>query len=145
MKRELDITAEEARRLNELNFHLEKTKMELRGKERKFKTEKEFIDIFLSYIENAKVNKELPNIAGFVVFADIGRQTFYDQKEFYPYTFEKINNILENVTINCKDVSDTFKIFYMKNKFGYKDKQENINVETDFESYLKTVADEDEY
>lgn len=102
-----------------------------RGKERKFKTEKEFIDIFSNYIEHAKVNKELPNIAGFVVFADIGRQTFYDQKEFYPYTFEKINNMLENSAINCKDISDTFKIFYMKNKFDYKDRQEiDANVKT---------------
>jgi hypothetical protein len=33
----------------------------------------------------------------------------------------------------------------MKNKFNYKDKIENLNVETDYESYLKTVADKDEY
>lgn len=103
----------------------------LGGKPRIFKTEKEFIDVFLAYIEDTKVKKELPNIAGFVVFADIGRQTFYDYEDKYPYTFKKINDILENATINCKEVSDTFKIFYMKNKFDYKDRQEiDANVKT---------------
>ena len=46
--------------------------------------------------------------------------------------YKKVNDILEDATINSKDINDTFKIFYMKNKFGYKDKQDidaNVNTE----------------
>ena len=114
------------------------------GKPRIFKTEDELKEMFLKYIENTKAKKELPNIAGFVVFADIGRQTFYDYEKKYPYTFKRINDILENATINA-NINDTFKIFYMKNKFGYKDKQENINVGVSYEDYIRKVEDKDEY
>lgn len=101
------------------------------GKPRIFKTEEEFEKSFNDYIEDTKQKEELPNIAGFVVFANIGRHTFYDYEDKYPHTFKRINDILENATINAK-INDTFKIFYMKNKFGYKDRQEiDANVNTD--------------
>lgn len=113
--------------------------------ERAFKTAEEFENKFIQYIQQCKNEKELANIAGFCVYANINRDTFYAQKDYYSDTFNKVNNILEDRTINSREINDTFKIFYMKNKFGYKDKQENINVETDYESYLKTVEDKDEY
>lgn len=97
---------------------------ETRGKKRIFKTQEEFKGKFIEYINKCKNENELPNIAGFCVFMDMHRGTFYDQEEFYPDTYKKINDILENATINSKDINDTFKIFYLKNKFGYKDKQE---------------------
>lgn len=106
---------------------------------RKFKTEKDFITSFRSYILQCNTEGKLPNIAGFCVFCDMNRDTFYAQAEYYSDTFKKINDILEDETINCKTVNDTFKIFYMKNKFGYKDKQENLNVATNYEEYLKRV------
>ena len=80
----------------------------------------------------------MPNIAGFCVYCDINRDTFYAQKEYYSDTFKKIQDILEDATLNAK-INDTFKIFYLKNKFGYKDKQENVNIETNYEEYLKRV------
>lgn len=110
------------------------------GKPRVFKTEQELLDTFNNYIEYCKSNKELPNIAGFVVFADIGRQTFYDYKDRYPYTYKRINDILENATINNKDINDTFKIFYMKNKFDYRDRQE---IEADVKQTNITISLED--
>ena len=104
---------------------------------RKYKTEKEFENKFEEYLRYCEDRKDLPNIAGFVVYANIGRQTFYDQERFYPYTFKKINDMLENATINSKNINDTFKIFYMKNKFGYKDKQDiDANVVTDIKVVL---------
>ena len=33
----------------------------------------------------------------------------------------------------------------MKNKFKYKDKLESINVETNYEDYIKRVEDDEEY
>jgi hypothetical protein len=113
--------------------------------ERAFKTKKKFEETFINYINDCKTKTKLPNIAGFCVFANINRDTFYAQKDIYSDTFKRVNDILEDATINSKDINDTFKIFYMKNKFGYKDKQENVNVEMNYEDYIKKVADEDEY
>lgn len=98
--------------------------------ERAFKTKNDFEDRFIKYIEDCKRENKLANIAGFCVFADINRDTFYAQKDIYSDTFKKINEMLEDITINAK-INDTFKIFYMKNKFDYKDKQDvDANVNT---------------
>lgn len=113
--------------------------------ERVFKTGEEFENKFIEYIKRCKEQRELANIAGFCVFANINRDTFYAQKEYYSDTFNKVNDMLEDRTINSKEINDTFKIFYMKNKFNYRDKQENINVETSYENYLKNVEDDEEY
>jgi hypothetical protein len=100
--------------------------MEERGKgyPRKFGNAEEFEKKFIEYISNCRKAEELPNVAGFCVFARINRDTFYAQKDYYSDTFELINNMLEDRAINCKCISDTFKTFYMKNKCGYKDRQE---------------------
>ena len=94
--------------------------------DRRFKDEKTFKDTFTKYIKKCKEKEELPNIAGFCVFCDMHRDTFYAQEEYYSDTFKKIQDILENATINAR-INDTFKIFYLKNKFGYKDKAEIEN------------------
>ena len=99
--------------------------------ERKFKTAQEFENKFIDYIRVCKDNDKLPNIAGFCVFTDMNRDTFYAQQEYYSDTFKKVNEILEDETINA-DINDTFKIFYMKNKFDYRDRKElgaNVNSE----------------
>lgn len=99
---------------------------------RTFKTKKDFENKFKEYIQKCKYDKELPNIAGFCIYCDINRDTFYAQEEYYSDTYKKVNDILEDATINSKEINDTFKIFYMKNKFGYKDKQDvdaNVNTE----------------
>lgn len=106
---------------------------------RKFKNKEEFINAFKLYIEECRIKKDLPNVAGFCVYTDINRDTFYAQEKYYSDTFKKVNDILEDATINSKDINDTFKIFYMKNKFGYKDKQENLNIGMKYEDYIKKV------
>lgn len=100
--------------------------------QRIFKNKKEFIEKFKEYIKECSEYEKLPNIAGFCVYCDINRDTFYAQEEYYSDTYKKINDILEDATINAKEVNDVFKIFYLKNKFGYKDKQDidaNVNTE----------------
>lgn len=118
------------------------------GKPRTYEKEEDLEKVFRDYLEDARKKHELPNIAGFVVFADIGRRTFYDYKDKYPHTYEKINEILENATINAR-IGDSFKQFYMKNKFGYRDKQEieseNKNVNMTYEEYIKKVGDNNAY
>ena len=100
-----------------------------KGHPRSFASDEELEQCFIDYIKDTKEKEELPNIAGFCVFANISRETFYEQETYYSYTFKRIQAILENAAINAK-INDTFKIFYMKNKFNYKDKSEidnNVN------------------
>ena len=66
----------------------------------------------------------MPNIAGFCVYSDINRDTFYAQEDLYSDTFKKMNDIVEDEALNNRFLNDARIIFYMKNKCGYKDKQE---------------------
>jgi hypothetical protein len=98
----------------------------MRGQPRKFKTAQEFQSKFDDYLQDCIEKERLANIAGFCVFADMDRQTYYNQKDYYFDTFKKIENALEDHTINAK-IHHTFKIFYMKNKFNYRDRHEIDN------------------
>lgn len=98
--------------------------------QRTFKTEKDFKNKFDEYIKYCDEKKRLPNVAGFCVYCDINRDTYYAQNDYYSDTFKKTNDILEDEALNNKYTSDTLKIFYMKNKCGYKDKQEQEIKET---------------
>ena len=92
--------------------------------QRAFKTEKDFENKFKEYVKYCNDNNRMPNVAGFAVYADINQDTFYAQKEYYSETFKKVNDILEDEAINNHTLNDARVIFYMKNKCGYKDKQE---------------------
>lgn len=49
----------------------------------------------------------------------------------------KVENFLEEKLIS--GIAPTGVIFNLKNNFGWKDKQENINIETSYEEYIKKV------
>ena len=122
----------------------------MKGQPRSFKTAEDFENKVLEYIEYCKTQERLPNVAGFAVYANINQDTFYAQKQYYSETFKKVNDMLEDEAINNKFVNDTLRIFYMKNKCGYKDKQE-IDNNVSINSYeqlsveeLKKLADEDD-
>ncbi len=106
-----------------------------RGQPRSFKTEKEFQKSFEDYVNYCKENKRFANIAGFCVFCDVTRETFYKQQEYYSDTYKKIQDSLEDHTLNCH-LSPAEKIFYMKNKFGYSDKVETVNTNLNTEISL---------
>ena len=95
--------------------------------QRAFKTEKDFENKFKEYVKYCNGNNRMPNVAGFAVYADINQDTFYAQREYYSETFKKVNDILEDEAINNHTLNDARVIFYMKNKCGYKDKQEIEN------------------
>lgn len=64
--------------------------------------------------------------------------TFYAQKEYYSEAYKRVQGILEDAVINGK-ANDTMKIFYMKNKFGYKDKQE---IDADVKTEIRVGLDD---
>ena len=121
--------------------------MAKKGRPKKY-TEEKFLEKFNEYMAECNVNEKLANISGFCVFADISRDTFYEYGNYFPYTFKKIEAILEDHTLNAK-MNDTFRIFYLKNKFGYRDRQEidqnNTNYEAQsYEEFIKATKG-DEY
>lgn len=106
----------------------------MKGQPRTFKDSNEFYNTFIEYIEDCKIREKLPNIAGFCRWCNINRDTYYAQKEYYSDTFKNIEEILEDEALNNKFTNDTLKIFYLKNKCGYKDKQEiDANVDSAIE------------
>ena len=90
---------------------------------RKFKTAKEFEDKFFEYLKYCKDNERLTNIAGFCVYCRMNRDTYYAQKEYYSDSFGLTDCILEDEAINCKHIGDSFKKYYMSNKFNWCEKQ----------------------
>ena len=69
----------------------------------------------------------MANISGFCVFADITRDTFYEYETYYPNSYKKAKQALEDRAINYKG-APAMAIFYLKNTFGYQDKPtENTN------------------
>lgn len=93
-------------------------------RKRAFKSGKEFENKVKEYINWCDSKGRLANVAGFAVYADINQDTFYAQKEYYSESFKKVNDMLEDEALNNKYLNDTRIIFYMKNKCGYKDRQE---------------------
>lgn len=116
-----------------------KQKVQKVGKPPKLKmTENKLLQKVEEYIQSCSGKGEYPNIAGLCIYLDIGRSTYYDTRREYPYTFEKIDTLLENAAINSKGASDTLKIFYMKNKCGYADKiQSEIKASVTIEDFFK--------
>ena len=105
---------------------------EKRGKPRAFKTAEEFEKKFVEYITYCRKKKRFANIAGFCAYCHITRETFYKQKEYYSDTYNIVNDILEDEVLQ----ENTYRAqLYLKNKFGYTDKQmvesKNTNINTD--------------
>lgn len=98
---------------------------------RKWATENDFITAFKDYVAHCTENNRLVNVAGFCAFTECHRDTYYAQNEYYSDTFKKIDAILEDEALNA-DIAPAVKIFYLKNKCGYKDQQEikqNVTVD----------------
>jgi hypothetical protein len=101
-----------------------------KGHPRKYPTAEDYQNAVVRYLNwcNQKDILQLPNVAGFCVFEDITRDTYYAQKEYYSDTHKKVEDLFENAILNCKHVSDTRMIFLLKNRFGWKDRLENMIV-----------------
>ena len=101
------------------------------------------------YKQNCIEKGELANISGFALFADCHRDTIYSYFALPEFTDtkNKIEADIENTAvqqgINARNPA--FLIFYMKNKCGWKDRQElDVNADVDAQISVKFVQDEDE-
>lgn len=98
----------------------------LRGKPPLYESPQELLDYFYSYIEDCKLEKKVPNRAGFTVFCfggDTTRKT-YEGKDDYRAVFECIYANLEDETINSNNIDSNIKNLILKSKYKYSDKQE---------------------
>lgn len=123
-------------------------KKQTRGRPKKY-TEAEIMQQKIDkYFADCVRNKEPYTITGLCIALDLCRDTLseYMKKEEFSDTIKKaklkVENYLEKHLIT--DSSTTGIIFNLKNNFGWKDKQENINVDASYEEYLKRVEG-DEY
>ncbi|MBQ4030467.1 MAG: hypothetical protein II625_01820 [Bacilli bacterium] len=101
------------------------------------------------YFANCDANKEPYTITGLCIALEICRDTLseYLKREEFSDTIKKaklkVENYLEKHLIT--DSSTTGIIFNLKNNFGWRDKQENVNVGMSYEDYIKKVEDNSEY
>lgn len=107
------------------------------GKPPAFKAPTEMLAKFMDYIHYCDENKRFINIAGFCVFCGIHKDTYYEYKNNkadYSDSIKNIETILEDSVFHSH-LSPPEKIFYLKNKFGYADKQEiqqtTVNIDTE--------------
>lgn len=91
------------------------------GKPRRFRTEEDFQNCVLEYLAVCEKRGDMANVSGFCVFADITKDTFYDYECYYPNSYKKARQALEDRAINFKG-APAMAIFYLKNAFGYTDK-----------------------
>jgi len=112
-----------------------------RGQPRRFSTEDDFTNAMKNYLE---IEKVFPNIAGFCVYADISRETYYEHKVYYPYAYKRVEQMLEDAVLHIDPKYAARVIFYMKNKHGYKDIQEqNISVAEPIKINLSNLTDDE--
>lgn len=111
---------------------------------RAFQNPEDLENKFIEYLNFCEDKERLPNVAGFAVFANINRDTFYEYATIHSDTFKKVNAMLEDEALNNKFVSDTLKIFYMKNKCGYKDRQEVETNNVNRVQIINDLSDNDE-
>ena len=119
------------------------------GRPPKYKTKEEIQVLIDNYFKQCDLNNEPYTVTGLALSLDMSRQDLinYSNKEEFFDTIKKaklkVENYLEKRLI--KDSSCTGIIFNLKNNYGWKDKQENINVGVSYEDYIKRVEDEEEY
>lgn len=104
------------------------------GRPRRWADADAFISDVRAYITECAETGKFANVAGFCVYAHIHRDTFYAQKDAFSDTYKEANELLEEAALQSAITGypPSVLIFYLKNKCGYKDRQEidsNINAQ----------------
>lgn len=111
------------------------------GRPRIWDTGEKFLNSVEAYAENCEYEGKFMNVAGFCRYAKIHRDTFYEYGKFYPQHFAMANDIIEDMVLN--NDKTTMSIFYLKNKFGYRDKVETVNTNTNKNIDMSHLSTED--
>lgn len=117
--------------------------MTKKGRPKKYKDVEVMKEKIDEYFKECEQKQEPYTITGLCIALDICRDTLceYAKKEEFSDTIKKaklrVENYLEKHLIT--DNGTTGIIFNLKNNFGWKDKQENINIDTSYEDYIKRV------
>lgn len=104
-------------------------KLYTRGRPRSYATIEELELKIEQYFDWCEEDKKMPNTAGLALFLNISRETLnnYGQKghDYYD-AIKKANDKIEEAWVqNLKWGQAGGSIFYLKNKFGYRDVPEN--------------------
>lgn len=106
------------------------------GRPLKFRSAEELEDKIFKYFEYCDKNKKPYTVTGLAVFLDCDRDTLlnYQQREEFFGTIKraktKIENWIEEHSL-MGDINPTVSIFNLKNNFGWRDKQEIVNIQED--------------
>ena len=119
-----------------------------RGQPIKYNQE-QLIAKWYEYKQDCLENDKLANIVGFALFAEVHKDTIYEYFSRPEYSDAKkvIDQGIEELAIQkgLEVKNPAFLIFYMKNKCGWKDRQElDVNADVDAQISVKFVQDEDE-
>lgn len=93
-----------------------------------------------------------PSIAGFCVFCDMTKETYYQNREYYPDAFKIVEMMLEDEVLSQHPTLNSRVSFYLRNKFSdeYKERVEQaiftpeplkINYDKLSEEELRTIKD----
>lgn len=117
--------------------------MAKKGRPKKYNDVETMEEKISKYFKECELKQEPYTITGLCLALNICRDTLseYMKNEEFSDTIKKaklkVENYLEKHLIT--DSSTTGIIFNLKNNFGWKDKQENINIDTSYENYIKRV------
>lgn len=117
--------------------------MTKKGRPKKYNDVETMEEKINKYFKECELKQEPYTITGLCLALNICRDTLseYMKNEEFSDTIKKaklkVENYLEKHLIT--DSSTTGIIFNLKNNFGWKDKQENINIDTSYENYIKRV------
>ena len=114
------------------------------GRPAKYNNKEELQNKIDNYFNQCKAENRPYTVTGLALALDLDRKALinYSKNEEFSNTIKKakaiVENYLEEHLISGQGNSSGI-IFNLKNNYGWKDKQENINIETNYEQYLKKV------
>lgn len=91
------------------------------GHPRRFGSDVELTQAMSDYLVYAEEHGRFPSIAGFCVFAKMTKDTFYQNRNYYPDAYKMARLMLEDAVLSLNEKLTTRAIFYLKNAFDYKD------------------------
>lgn len=113
------------------------------GRPKKYNKKEEIEEKIEKYFNECDEKGKPYTVTGLGLALNMSRQDLinYSKDEEFFDTIKKaklkIENYLEEHLLT--DTSVTGIIFNLKNNYNWKDKQENVNIETNYEEYLKRV------